>query len=239
MLRSIATAGRRTPALIRARLAILLVGFSILVLLFWGLGALAEHGFPPENSGVDGSLTRSASEVIANNRTLRGVLRVVTELGGGAVTIPLAVGVGLIWWWKRRRWDFAWLLALSIGGSSAAKALVKGLVSRPRPPVARRLIEATGSSFPSGHAVRGVALFGALVVLAVAMDWSRRAKVIVWLAASALVVVIASSRVLLGVHYLTDVTAGVALGIVWLALVVASDRRAASTLGLESVRIES
>ena len=230
----------------RARFALLLVGFSILVLLFWGLGVLTEHAFPPESNGVDGSLTLSASEVVANNRTLRGVLRVVTELGGGAVTITLAVGVGVLWSWKRPRWDAARLLALSIGGSTAAKTFVKGLVSRPRPPVAR-LIEATGSSFPSGHAVRGVALFGALAVLAGAMGWSRRTRVIVWLAASALVVVIASSRVLLGVHYPADVTAGVALGIAWLALVVASESGAridtldvsASGPGVETARIES
>ena len=219
MLRSIASIDRPAWSLVRVRIATLLAGFCILVLLFWGLGALADHAFPLQSRGADQSLTRAASGFVASNGLLRAAVRLVTEFGGGAVSIPLAVGAALIWRWRRRRWDGAWLLAVSIGGSTAAKTLVKWLVSRPRPGVAR-LVEVTGSSFPSGHAVRAVALYGALALLAGRAFGSGRARLILWVTASALAIAVASSRVLLGVHYVTDVAAGIALGSAWLALAV-------------------
>lgn len=96
------------------------------------------------------------------------------------------------------------------------------LADRPRPAAGQGL----DPSFPSGHTAYVTAVLGlAAIVLAEHRRW--------WLAAGALLVIAAMgpSRIVLGVHWLSDVLAGYAIGLAWLVLVV--------TLGLPRARTET
>jgi membrane-associated phospholipid phosphatase len=92
-----------------------------------------------------------------------------------------------------------------------AQNVIKTIVRRPRPPV-RHLEHVTSWSFPSGHATESTALLGALVIA----SWSRgssRARMAIVVGAAAVEAAIAGSRLVLGVHYPTDVMAGIVLGV--------------------------
>jgi membrane-associated phospholipid phosphatase len=148
---------------------------------------------------------------------LDAVMRGVTWLGSNAVLIPLiallVVFVGVI---RRDAWG-ALLAALALAGADALYSLVKPIVDRPRPPVAIHLVHASNFSFPSGHATAVTACFGMAAAL-LAADRSLRWKLIAGIAAGVVVVVVGFSRIYLGVHWFTDVVAGVALGGLWLCV---------------------
>ncbi len=127
-------------------------------------------------------------------------------LGSSWVTFPVmaVVGAYLIW---RRRWEGLVYWALSMAASQALIGPIKALYARPRPPVS--LVETTGYSFPSGHAVAGAAIAIALVVVLVPAGPRRRNLEMI---AAAFAVIMGLSRVYLRAHWLSDVVAGVALG---------------------------
>ena len=143
------------------------------------------------------------------------VLRVVTQIGGAVVIVPLAIVVGLIEVWRRRRWSPALFLTIVVGGQFALANLIKLAVDRTRPNLLR-LTGFSGPSFPSGHATASAATFVAFALLA-GRGRSRTTKGMLAASAVGLAVTVSATRVLLGVHWLTDVTAGLILGWTWFA----------------------
>ena len=113
----------------------------------------------------------------------------------------------------RRRWRIAAYIATSVIGSTVLMKIIKTIVQRPRPTV-DRIIPESGFSFPSGHSVNAVAFYGALLVLAFFYLRRRWLKMLVMLVLAAEIVLLPISRVYLGVHYPSDVTAGLLLGLV-------------------------
>ena len=96
----------------------------------------------------------------------------------------------------------------------------KLLVGRARPQVGGMLVLVDSSSFPSAHSAQAVATYGALAYLAgrAAPRWGQR--VAAWTAATLIVLLVGFSRLYLGVHWLSDVLGGFALGAGWLAVVI-------------------
>lgn len=145
------------------------------------------------------------------------VMRLVTDLGGTPV-LPI---IGLLVAGVVARLAGSWrplaLMAVTMIGSVLLATAVKDLVGRARPPVATALAPASGFAFPSGHTTNTTAVIGACAVLL----WAyRRTRVWTTLTAVTLIVLVGFSRLYLGVHWLTDVLAGYALGLGWLAVVV-------------------
>lgn len=126
-----------------------------------------------------------------------------------AVTIVTA---GLLWAHGRHR-DVAGL-AVSALGSQAATYILKYAIGRPRPEF-ETFASAMTPSFPSGHATGAVAVYG-FVVYAVARRLPRRARFEVTFWGAAFIVLVAATRLILGVHYASDVMAGLLLGAFWL-----------------------
>lgn len=117
------------------------------------------------------------------------------------------------------RRDGARLLAVSIG-VLAVVVLVKGFFAEPRPPESVMRIAEDGNGFPSGHATGAAAFYGGLAVLLDVDDRARR-----YAAGGGMVVLVAFTRLVLGVHYLVDVVAGAALGTAFVAVLLAITKR--------------
>jgi len=151
-------------------------------------------------------------------------MRLITMLGSEYFLVPLAVI--LVWRWEKRgERKAAYLLVAGSLSAEVAAQLLKALIHRPRPEVFFGLVPTETYSFPSGHAFVPAVYFGILAgILAAGARW--RAAVVVMAA------FLGFSRVYLGYHYPSDVVAGWALAVVWLALwAIVANHRAASLTG--------
>jgi undecaprenyl-diphosphatase len=150
--------------------------------------------------------------------TLTALAVVITTLGSTVAMAVLAVAVGAWCWWRGQRAD-AVLAVGAMAGASLVFRLIKVLLARERPPVADHLVVETNESLPSGHATMSIVVIGTIVVLAWAgLGALGRAAVVV--VAAAWVGAVGATRVYLGVHWISDVLAGWAVGAAWLALCV-------------------
>jgi len=135
------------------------------------------------------------------------VFALVTVLGGGPF---LVVVLAVVYWNVRRRDDALALVGVAVVALAVTVAL-KGGFDFPRPPVSvrRHPVEPGTTGFPSGHAISATVVYGGALV---AFGRVRHRPSL--LVAGGLVVAVSVSRVVLGVHYLGDVIAGVAVGLV-------------------------
>jgi undecaprenyl-diphosphatase len=144
------------------------------------------------------------------------VLEDITALASTPVVAVIAVVVGLLEWVRvPSRAIPAYLLIVTIGDSVVTNA-VKEIVARARPaidPVAATL----GPSFPSGHSSTAAAFYAALALLA-GRRRSARARAVLAGVAVGVAVAVACSRVMLDLHWVSDVVAGLALGWGWFAV---------------------
>jgi membrane-associated phospholipid phosphatase len=143
-------------------------------------------------------------------------LRLVTDLGGTYVVVAVMVVVASVEYLRaRNRWVPVFLVAVVVG-ETILVAIVKQALDRARPtfnPAAATL----GPSFPSGHSATAAALYAA-VALVISRRLARRPRAFIAGCAAAVAVAVACSRVLLGVHWLSDVLAGLAFGWAWFSI---------------------
>ena len=140
----------------------------------------------------------------------------LVTLGGNAVVLSaLVLFLGALLW-RRGAANDAALLGAVFFGSEAVNAALKLAFHRPRPELA--FLQLDTYSFPSGHSTAATAVFGALAFLVWPHARTARRRVALVAAAVCLVGLVAFSRLYLGVHYLSDVLAGLALGAAWLSL---------------------
>jgi undecaprenyl-diphosphatase len=139
--------------------------------------------------------------------------RIVSQLGGVAVLALIAIAAGLLLWRRGLPIAAAVAPAFALGLAAALADLAKQVVDRGRPPVSFRLAAESEASFPSGHATNSTAMFLTLgLVMAVFVLRRPLARVAMSAATGLLVAAIGASRLVLGVHWPTDVLAGWALG---------------------------
>jgi len=198
--------------------------------LCWGLAAGAAAVFlalaaamslPAGVVDLDNALASQLS--LSMPPSLLWLLSWFTYLGDRDLLTVIAIGmtVALLW---RRQWALALTCAIATGGAGLLNQGFKHLFQRVRPEHGHGYATADGWSFPSGHASAAMAVYGFACYLAL------RALPPRWQApclagAAALIVAIGVSRVLLQVHYFSDVAAGFALGLAWLALCLAGAER--------------
>ena len=141
--------------------------------------------------------------------TLNHLAVVVTSAGGPPETAALGCVIAALLIWRTKRYVPALILLATVGVSAVICTLLKLLVGRERPPSATRLVLETDHSFPSGH-VTGTATLLLMTVLVVG-HLSRTRRVALLIAALAVTALVAASRLYLGVHWFTDVAAGLLL----------------------------
>jgi membrane-associated phospholipid phosphatase len=152
---------------------------------------------------------------------LTALMLVVTTTGQSIAVVVLAVV--LYWLWRHDRRLDAVTTLVSFVGAVAISTVLKLVFARPRPHVFPPLVPPINTySFPSGHTLASVALYGLLAI------WLWRGGHRWWAVLSAAwVLVVGFSRIYLGAHYPSDVVASLALGTVWLVLIMAGYDRLA------------
>ncbi|MXO73755.1 phosphatase PAP2 family protein [Altererythrobacter aerius] len=196
----------RRKALVAA--AVLWAGFALMVwlVLRGQTGAFDETGLLAARTGE--------ARDFAGSHLMLEIVRDVTAMGGVFLRNLFAVAAVVALLFLRLRRE-AVLFAMTVAGGWIANTLLKVLVGRERPQIVPHLMEAGGESFPSGHSFNAAVVYIAMALAFAAM--SSRHSVRYTLIASAMVLsaMIAWSRVMLGVHFPSDVTAGWLGGAAW------------------------
>jgi undecaprenyl-diphosphatase len=165
-------------------------------------------------AGIDSSVARWGDRHATGFSTAG--LKLVTDLGETWLVAVVGVIIAAVEVTRTRsRWVVPFLLAV-VAGDKLVTTVVKDVVDRARPhlnPIAATL----GPSFPSGHSSTAAAFWAAAALVA-GRWWGRRAWPALAGAAVGIAVAVAASRVLLDVHWLTDVIGGLALGWAWFAV---------------------
>ena len=145
---------------------------------------------------------------------LTEALRDFTALGGVLLRHVFAVAalVALLFLRLRRE---ATLLVLTIVSGWGVNSLIKALVGRPRPQIVSHLTEAGGSSFPSGHSFNSAVVYIAIALAFAALSPRQAVRATIIATAMIVTLLIAFSRVWLGVHFPSDVIAGWLGGAGW------------------------
>jgi membrane-associated phospholipid phosphatase len=185
---------------------------SVSLALFVALAVAVEAGWT-EALDVRLMLAIGADRPLWLTRVLQGV----SVIGSGAVEIPLGLLLSFHLARIRRRGESVGYASAVLSGW-ALYGLAKVAFRRARPTVIPRLMRGAGwYSFPSGHATLAPLVFclGALIW---ASPWSVRVRAALVAAAAALSILIAYSRVYLGMHWPTDAVGGLLLGTAWAAV---------------------
>jgi undecaprenyl-diphosphatase len=191
--------------LIAVAIVLVAVPFSYLLLEVLSHGPLTR---------IDQSAAVSLVRVAAHRPWLATTLKVISWLGKPLwLGIAVALGAAYVFWRGRHR--LALYLAVTAIGGGLVDTAVKLLVNRPRPDAHAALVHALGKSFPSGHAMSSTVTYGALLLVFLPA-LRRRGKIAASVATVALLLLIGISRLMLGVHFISDVLAGYVLGLAWL-----------------------
>jgi membrane-associated phospholipid phosphatase len=157
-----------------------------------------------------------------DTRALTRLAFTLTFIGSPRALLPGIVIAAIALWRIKLRHD-AVLLVVAIGGAAVIDTVLKLHFRRIRPTVPWALVTEHSFSFPSGHSVGAVVLYGTITYLIWShlRDLAQRAAVIA--AALLLIAGIGLSRVYIGVHYPTDVAAGYLVGLLWLLTLIGAN----------------
>jgi undecaprenyl-diphosphatase len=199
---------------------VLFAGRTTLGFLGLGLGGLLLAGLLYAASGLVVSIDRGV--VAALNRAVAPHPAVVTALHsvsllGASVTCWVVLSTLAIYVAVRRRLRLAAFIAVTGIGATALGPAVKHLVGRVRPIVDAPVAVVPGPGFPSGHTLGVTVMTGVLLLVLLPMARPGLRRPLIGLGA-VLVGLVGFSRIALGVHFPSDVVAGAAIGLGWLAM---------------------
>jgi membrane-associated phospholipid phosphatase len=215
--------------LVGARLRLAEVSAALVVVLLacagglWVFGEIADEVSEGQTRALDYGVWAFLRQY--ESPSLSMAMTAISYMGSEILAAILVASVAWLIW--SRHWGSAISLLLVVGGAALLNSVLKDHFQRPRPvpfsPTLAGLAMGQEWSFPSGHAMVSAAfyLFVAYLTWHLLYGWMR----LVWTGAIfALVLLIGLSRLYLGVHYLTDVAAGYAAGMVWTGSVILAGR---------------
>jgi membrane-associated phospholipid phosphatase len=208
ILRSRADAETLTGLALTVALSIVLlgvVGVGALLVMIQHNAGLARYDLGAARWGADHA-------TVGSTRFLRDL----SQLGGTMVMIAVALVVCVVEYARTRTRAVIGFLLVVVLGQVMLQNLTKVIVDRARPDI-DRLTGFSSSSFPSGHAMTAAATYAAVALL-LGRGRSPRVKAMLAGGAAGIAVAVATTRVFLGVHWLTDVLAGLAMGWGWFAI---------------------
>ncbi|MDQ1651044.1 MAG: hypothetical protein QOI35_244 [Cryptosporangiaceae bacterium] len=202
-----------TPHLRLRILLAALAGFLAAVPLT-ALALAARAGAGPITR-LDTSVAQSAHDLA---KPLPWLVRIadVVDVAFSPWVFRALVALTVVYLWRKGATRLAWWAGISMATASVLGLVLKLLVGRARPVFGDPLGHAAGYSFPSGHALNSMA--GVLILVLVALPAVRRPW-LAWTIGAIVVLVVGADRIVLGVHYLSDVVAGWIAG---LAVVLAT-----------------
>ena len=198
------------------------VGFALAALLLYALGWLVTGPYKGTVSGFDSNIRYFMRQIQSPMWT--SLLLTVTKLGS---TLLLAIigsvaGIAFI----ALRWFRPLMLFIvTMIGQTVLHHGAKWLIARPRPSALMAYRDVESSSFPSGHAVAALCMYGAIAWIVATRTENAAAKFGIAAAAVILIFLIGMSRAYIGIHYPTDVVAGFIAAFIWTAAIMSLDRR--------------
>lgn len=207
-----------TRRLLSTALVVGLVAAALALLGFAWLGREIVTGVTP---AVDDQLRSTIHD--HSSPGLTRIMIAASVYGGPSWLVPLGLVLALAFF--LRGWHRGSLLVIAtLAGATLLNVLLKQSFARTRPAPFFEYPLPVSHSFPSGHAFFAASFFGGLAVLVSGRVRSKVLRLTVWVVALGLILLIGMSRVYLGVHYPSDVIAGYAIAVVWVAGVALGDR---------------
>lgn len=189
------------------------IWLGVCLLLLFGLANLAEEVLEQEAFAFDEAVLLWINQF--THPVLDQVMLTVTRLGDPHIVVPLT-GIGFFWFWWQWRWRVAVIFGVNCLGGAILSNGLKLFFSKPRPELWAQLITETSYSFPSGHALGSMVLYGFSAFL-LARKFADCKRLIYGIAV-VLISSIGFSRIYLGVHWPTDVLAGYGIGFLWISV---------------------
>jgi undecaprenyl-diphosphatase len=196
-----------------------LIGAGLAIGGTWMFAEFAGH----VSSGRTQLLDDAVLQWIAAHRTplLTSAMLEITALGTGVVVMMTVLISSLFLFLSKHRYS-ALLLLIATGGGLVLNTFLKLGFGRPRPTIVDWGTHAASSSFPSGHAMNSVIVYGTVAYLAARLQARHRARVLTLVVAGVIILLVCASRLYLGVHYPSDVAAGLIVGLSWAAFCMAT-----------------
>lgn len=189
------------------------IGIILLVICIWGFLAIASSINGPEIREFDNSIISLVQGKISDRLTT--IMLVITFFGSvKGVAIISAITIVLLFITNHRLLSL--FLALSIGlGAGVLNRILKLYFKRERPDI-QPIIQEHGYSFPSGHSMGSMILYGCIAYILYKVYKHTWAKIAGALIGIVLIFIVGISRIYLGVHYPSDVVGGYIAGGFWL-----------------------
>jgi undecaprenyl-diphosphatase len=211
--------GAPAPRTARAALGWRLgLGALVLIGAAWIFGAIAEDVVTSDrltvlDSDVAHWLHRHATPLLTRAMLVWTDLHSTIAVGAYTAVIGLVLAL-------ERSWRRLTLVVVAVGGGLALNVLMKLAFHRARPVFDDPLLTLATYSFPSGHVAGSTIFYGLGVVLVFAETSRPLWRALALVGAALMIALVAFSRMYLGVHYLSDVSAAFAEGVAWLAICV-------------------
>jgi undecaprenyl-diphosphatase len=209
----------RVGSLLGALGVFLIAGAIVAGIGAWVFSELAELVMSGGTQKFDETVLRWAASL--HTPTLDSVMLEITTLGTGTVVLMIVAVAALFLTLTRHKYS-ALLLIVATSGGLLLDMWLKHWFGRPRPHVFAWTTHALGSSFPSGHAMGSTIAYSTVAYLAARLQKRLWARVVTMFIALLLIFLICFSRLYLGVHYPSDVLAGVIVGLAWAAFCMAT-----------------
>jgi undecaprenyl-diphosphatase len=227
----------RVPPVDRRGFVVWVLAYVLMTAVAIGAGYLLIH----ELGGVR-SFDDRVARWLARHRTdaWNDVTWFGSMIADSLVKIPATLLLGAFFLWRWRRWTEPALLAGALVLEVGVFVTTAIAIDRPRPPISHLdSIPPTGS-FPSGHSAAAVAFYGAIAVIVCWHTRNRLGRTIAVAAAFLMPLVVGASRMYRGMHHLSDVVVGLAIGVIslWVTWLVVRNGPAARNTPVEAQSVE-